>query len=306
MNNLDSIAEQIRKSLAAKDRAREQMLPLCRDSIRHSSNTIRAVHRQEFDEAEELLRKARSLISDAEKAVSSNRELANGGIIRDAHKEYAEASITLALVNGKSLPSPKTLRVDDAAYLNGLGEAVGEIRRYLLDSMRRGDLSRGEELLGIMDDIYSTLVTMDYPDAITGGLRRTTDMVRGVLERTRSDLTLTMRQEELEKRLVSLPVDIPASIEEAMSEKDMPETKTNEPVLDDKQMDIYEALIEWRQKRATEENLTENIIARNSMLKEIIRINPSNMHELMEIKGFGERRANKYGRDIMRILKKQP
>jgi len=253
-----------------------------------------------------LLRKARSLISDAEKAVSSNRELANGGIIRDAHKEYAEASITLALVNGKSLPSPKTLRVDDAAYLNGLGEAVGEIRRYLLDSMRRGDLSRGEELLGIMDDIYSTLVTMDYPDAITGGLRRTTDMVRGVLERTRSDLTLTMRQEELEKRLVSLPVDIPASIEEAMSEKDMPETKTNEPVLDDKQMDIYEALIEWRQKRATEENLTENIIARNSMLKEIIRINPSNMHELMEIKGFGERRANKYGRDIMRILKKQP
>jgi len=306
MNNLDSIAEQIRKSLAAKDGAREQMLPLCRDSIRHSSNAIRAVHRQEFDEAEELLRKARSLISDAEKAVNSNRELANGGIIRDAHKEYTEASITLALVNGKSLPSPKTLRVDDAAYLNGLGEAVGEIRRYLLDSMRRGDLSRGEELLGIMDDIYSTLVTMDYPDAITGGLRRTTDMVRGVLERTRSDLTLTMRQEELEKRLVSLPVDIPASIEEAMSEKDMPETKTNEPVLDDKQMDIYEALIEWRQKRATEENLTENIIARNSMLKEIIRINPSNMHELMEIKGFGERRANKYGRDIMRILKKQP
>jgi len=306
MDNLDSIAEQIRKSLAAKDEAREKMLPLCRDSIRHSSNAIRAVHRQEFSEAEELLRKARSLISDAEKAVSGNQELANGGLVRDAHKEFAEASITLALVNGKSLPTPKALRVDDAAYLNGLGEAVGEIRRYLLDGMRRGDLSRGEELLGIMDDIYSTLVTMDYPDAITGGLRRTTDMVRGVLERTRSDLTLTIRQQELEKKLINIPADIPTSIEEAMSEKDMPEPKMEEPALDSNQMDVYDALIEWRQRRATEENLTTNIIARNSMLREIIRINPSNIHELMEIKGFGERRANKYGKDIMKILKKQP
>ena len=87
------------------------------------------------------------------------------------------------------------------AYLHGLGDAVGELRRYLLDSMRKGDLSRGEEFLAAMDDIYNILVTMDYPDALTGGLRRVTDMVRGVLERTRSDLTLTMRQNELEKRL---------------------------------------------------------------------------------------------------------
>lgn len=305
MNNLDSIAEEIRKKLSAKDEAREKMLPLCRDSIRHSSNAIRAVHRQEFKEAEESLRTAREFITNAEKAVTGNRELANGGLIRDAHKEYAEASITLALVNGKSLPTPRALKVDDAAYLNGMGEAAGEIRRYLLDSMRKGDLSRGEELLGIMDDIYSTLVTMDYPDAITGGLRRTTDMVRGVLERTRSDLTLTIRQQELEKRLASLPGDIPASIEEVMSEEEVSGPKTDEPALDNKQTAIYESLIEWRQRKATEDNLTENIIARNSMLKEIIRINPSNIHELMEIKGFGERRANKYGRDIMKILKRR-
>ena len=102
---------------------------------------------------------------------------------------------------GKQLPSPDELSIDAAAYLNGLGEAVGELRRYLLDSMRRGDLSRGEELLAAMDDIYSVLVTMDFPDAITGGLRRTTDMVRGVLEKTRSDLTLVIRQKDLENRL---------------------------------------------------------------------------------------------------------
>ena len=306
MNNLESITEQIRKSLSVKDEAREKMLPLCRDSIRHSSNAIRAVHRQEFKQASELLQKARSLITDAEKAVAGTRELASTGLIRDAHKEFAEATITLALVNGKDLPNPKALGVDAAAYLNGMGEAVGEMRRYLLDSLRRGDLSRGEELLGVMDDIYSTLVTMDYPDAITSGLRRTTDMVRGVLERTRSDLTLTIRQQELEKKLVNLPDNIPASIEEAMSEENVPpDAQPEEPVLDGNQMDVYDELIAWRQKRATEENLTTNIIARNSMLKEIININPSNIRELMEVKGFGERRANKYGRDIIKILKKR-
>jgi translin len=304
MNNLESIAEQIRKNLSVKDEAREKMLPLCRDSIRFSGNAIRAVHRQEFKEAADLLQNARSLISEAEKAVAGNRELASGGMIRDAHKEFAEATITLAVVNDKPLPDPTSLGVDAAAYLNGLGEAAGELRRYLLDSMRKGDLSRGEELLSVMDDIYSTLVTMDYPDAITGGLRRTTDMVRGVLERTRSDLTLTMRQQDLEKKLGSLPDAISASIEEAMSEESLSGTQPEEPTLDSGQMDVYNALVEWREKRATEENLTASMIARNSALKEIIKMNPSRISELMEIKGFGERRANKYGRDIIKILKK--
>jgi translin len=304
MNNLESIAEQIRKNLSVKDEAREKMLPLCRDSIRFSGNAIRAVHRQEFKEAADLLQNARSLISEAEKAVAGNRELASGGMIRDAHKEFAEATITLAVVNDKPLPDPTSLGVDAAAYLNGLGEAAGELRRYLLDSMRKGDLSRGEELLSVMDDIYSTLVTMDYPDAITGGLRRTTDMVRGVLERTRSDLTLTMRQQDLEKKLGSLPDAISDSIEEAMSEESLSGTQPEEPTLDSGQMDVYNALVEWREKRATEENLTASMIARNSALKEIIKMNPSRISELMEIKGFGERRANKYGRDIIKILKK--
>ncbi len=179
-------------------------MPLCREVIRYSSQAIRAVHRQEFDQARELLKTARNLLDEAEQAISESYELSNIGFLRDAQKEYAEGCLTLALVTGESPPDPNELRVDSAAYLNGLGEAVGELRRYLLDSMRRGDLSRGEELLSAMDDIYSVLVTMDFPDAITGGLRRTTDMVRGVLERTRSDLTLVIRQKELEERLEKL------------------------------------------------------------------------------------------------------
>ena len=200
-DNLDSIAEQIRLSFSAKDAAREKVLPLCREVIRHCSQAIRAIHRQEFDQAKELLGAARNLLDEVFQAMVSCSELGYTGFVRDAQKEFAEGSITLALVAGEQLPSPDELGIDAAAYLNGLGEAVGELRRYLLDSMRKGNLSRGEELLAAMDDIYSVLVTMDFPDAITGGLRRTTDMVRGVLERTRSDLTLVIRQKYLENRL---------------------------------------------------------------------------------------------------------
>jgi len=200
-DNLDTIAEQIRLGFSAKDAAREKALPLCRDAIRHCSQAIRAVHRQEFDKAKELLQSARKLLAEAEQAVTAYSELSHAGFVRDAQKEFAEGSITLALVTGKRLPDPIELSVDAAAYLNGLGEAVGELRRYLLDGIRHGNLSRGEELLLAMDDIYNVLVTMDFPDAITGGLRRTTDMVRGVLERTRSDLTLVIRQKDLENRL---------------------------------------------------------------------------------------------------------
>lgn len=199
--NLDLIADQLRQSLSAIDTAREKTLPLYRDAIRHCSNAIRAVHRQESDQAIKLLDLAGDLLDEAKQSVAASPELGHAGFIRDAQKEFAEGSLFLALVSGQPLPTPDELDTDPAAYLNGLGEAVGELRRYLMDSIRKGDLSRGEELLNAMDDIYNVLVTMDFPDTITGGLRRTTDMVRGVVERTRSDLTLVLRQKELENRL---------------------------------------------------------------------------------------------------------
>ncbi len=206
-DNLEPIADRIRDELTAKDAAREKVLPRCRDAIRHCSQAIRAVHRQEFDKAEELLKGARNLLGEAENACSAYSELGYAGFVRDAQKEFAEGSITLALVTGKPLPTPEELGVDVVAYLKGMGEAVGELRRYLLDSLRKGDLSNGEELLAAMDDIYNTLVTMDFPDAITGGLRHTTDMVRGVLERTRSDLTLAMGQKGVVDKLDELSTE---------------------------------------------------------------------------------------------------
>ncbi|MFC1917737.1 haloacid dehalogenase [Chloroflexota bacterium] len=200
-DNVDTIAEELRRNLTEKDAAREKSIQLCRDAIRNCSQAIRVVHRQEFTRAEELLETARSLIDEAQHIFSVHSEFSNTGFIRDAQKELVEGHVVLALVTGKMIPAPEILKVDVAAYLNGLGEAVGEMRRYLLDGMRKGDLSRGEEILSAMDDIYSMLVTMDFPEAITGGLRRTTDMVRGVLERTRSDLTLAISQKRLEAKL---------------------------------------------------------------------------------------------------------
>lgn len=200
-DKLDSIADKIRANFLAKDAAREKALPLCREAIRCCSRAIRAIHRQEFDSAEDKLGKARQLIGEAQNSIATCSELKNSGFLWNAQKEFAEGSITLALITQKSLPSPDELGIDCASYLNGLGEAVGELRRYILDSLRKGDLSRGEDLLQAMDGIYDVLVTMDFPDAITGGLRHTTDMVRGVLERTRSDLTLVIQQKSLEDKL---------------------------------------------------------------------------------------------------------
>ena len=205
-DNLEKIADQIRKTFTIRDAAREKTLPLCRETIRHCSLSIRAIHRQEFDQAMKSLLTAQDLLCQIAEAVKNFPELSQMGFVRDAQKEFAEGSATFALVTGRKIPTPQELNVDPAAYLNGIGEAVGELRRYLLDSMRKGDLSQGEALLGSMDDIYSVLVTIDFPDAITGSLRHTTDNVRGILEKTRSDLTLAMGQKELELKLAGVPV----------------------------------------------------------------------------------------------------
>lgn len=202
--NLDAIAEEIRVYLTSKDKAREKTLSLGREVIRFCSIAIRAVHRGEYDIATRHLQSARSLLRQIKRDLRIHPDLLESGIVNDAQKEFAEGSATLALVTDQPLPTPQFLEVTYASYLNGLGEAVGEMRRHLLDSLRKGDLARNEKLLSEMDDIYGVLVTMDFPDAMTGGLRRTTDMVRGVLEKTRGDFTLALRQRELEERLQAL------------------------------------------------------------------------------------------------------
>jgi translin len=199
--SLDAIMEGVRENFAAKNQAREAALPLCREAIRLSANAIRAVHRDDFDTADQLVSKAGAQLQTARGSLTGHPDIYHAGFVHDAQKEYAEASITLSLIAGRDFPTPESLEVEQAAFLNGMGEAVGELRRHLLDTLRSGDVSKCEDWLRAMDDMYSVLVTVDYPDAMTAGLRRTTDSVRGILEKTRGDLTLSVQQRRLEQRL---------------------------------------------------------------------------------------------------------
>ncbi|MDP6494479.1 MAG: haloacid dehalogenase, partial [Dehalococcoidia bacterium] len=152
--SLERIAEEARKAFSVKDIAREQALRLCREVIRNSANTIRAVHRREMMDAGRTLDSGRALLTEVSLTLAEHSDLSHAGLVHDAQKEFAEASITLALVGGKTLPSPAELKVNHSAYLNGLGEAAGEMRRYLLDTLRSDELARCEEILDMMDDIY--------------------------------------------------------------------------------------------------------------------------------------------------------
>jgi translin len=204
MEGLDSLGEQMHAVLRAKNAARDRALEQSRTLIRHCSIAIRSVHRDEGPAAAQELDMARSQAAALRAGLTAYPDLYYAGYTQDALKELAEASIFFALVNEQPLPTPESLGVEVAAYLNGLGEAAGELRRRCLDTLRKGDTAGAERLLAMMDDIYSLLVTLDYPDGLTGGLRRTTDMVRGVSERTRGDLTLTLRLEAAEKAAAAL------------------------------------------------------------------------------------------------------
>jgi translin len=198
---LAALGEVVRGDLDDANRAREIALAACRRTIRACGSSIRAVHLLRPDDALRLADEAGAALREAQVALAPFPSLVGSGPLHDAAKEYAEARLTAAMVADRPLPSPGALDVPAAAWLNGLAEAASELRRHLLDRLREGDLARGEALLAVMDEAYGLLVTMDYPDAVSGGLRRTTDALRAVLERTRGDLTITLVQSRLQAAL---------------------------------------------------------------------------------------------------------
>jgi translin len=199
---IQSIGEDLVRVLEAKNGARERALANSRTTIRHCAHSIRASHRGDMDAARYLLSQAGDLVGGTRTEIlSTHPDIYWAGYVQDAQKEYAEASIVYAVIADEPMPDAVTLHVEPAAYLNGLGEAAGEMRRYVLDRIRHGEVERCEHALGIMEEIYSLLVIVDFPDAITNGLRRTTDMVRGVLERTRGDVTFAIQQRQLTEAL---------------------------------------------------------------------------------------------------------
>lgn len=203
MDELNAIADALYAAMSAKNAARDMAITRSRETIRHCAEAIRAIHRREWANAESKLATARAASEELRAGVSAHPDLYYSGYLQDALKEVVEAFCTYAMIKGEPLPTPQALDVESDTYLNGLAEAATELRRFILDILRRddGDSADAERLLDAMDAVYDKLVTFDFPDAITGGLRRQTDVVRGVLERTRGDVTTSFRQQRLQAAL---------------------------------------------------------------------------------------------------------
>jgi len=199
--DLESLSQGFHDRFDAKTAARERALPAARRSIRASANAIRAIHRDELDAAKGLIAESRTALQEGIDAVTEHPDVRVAGYLQDAEKEYAEANITYALVTNGSLPPPADLGIGDAPFLNGIAEAIGEGRRHILDLLRVGDVERAQLILDAMEDMYGLLVTMDYPDAITMNLRRSTDVARSLIEKTRGDLSIAFVQRDMHDAL---------------------------------------------------------------------------------------------------------
>jgi translin len=207
-DQIETIGRDAIQYFSLKHAARERALPKSRTAIRYCANSIRASHRQDFTTAAHLIAQAGALLAEMRSDLQEQQDIYFAGFVQDAQKEYIEAVSFCAFAQHQPLPTPEGLHIGYAAYLNGLGEAIGELRRYLLDQLRRGNIDQCEILLTYMDDIYAMLISIDFPEAITSGLRRTTDAGRGILEKTRGDLTAAVIQGQLQHSMRELQAEL--------------------------------------------------------------------------------------------------
>ena len=200
------LSDTVHESFEVRNQARDKAFMQTRKVIQHAAHAIRAIHRMEVDVADGFLNDARQLVEQLRRDLSDHPDLFYAGYTQDALKEYVEAHVTCALIRGQELPLPYEIDVEPAIYLNGLAEVVGELRRRTLDTLRQGYSTEVERLLSLMDEIYALLITIDYPDALTNGLRRQTDLARGIVERTRGDVTISLREQRLTQSMKELAI----------------------------------------------------------------------------------------------------
>lgn len=221
MDRFSTISEFVHQVFDVRNRARDKALTNARQVIRQSSQAIRAIHRMEIETANLHLAEAQALVNQLKSELAEHPDLFYTGYTQDALKEYVEAKITCALIQNQEIPLPSEIDVEAAVYLNGLAEVVGELRRRCMDILRQGYSDDAERLLGLMDEIYSLLITVDYPDALTNGLRRQTDLARGIVERTRGDITISIRENRLTEAMQQLS--------QQLLKEELPEFQANLP-----------------------------------------------------------------------------
>jgi len=208
VSDIQAIIQEINQDFSSKTVVRDRTLQRSRQLIAHCANAIRAIHRSDIEQADQLLAMAKEIATEMIAEAQQFADIYHAGYTQDALKELAEAYLTQAFIQGKPLPAPGDLQIENAAYINGLAETVGELRRYALDALRRGRVEVSEQMLDLMDEIYTGLVTVDFPAAITSGLRRQTDIARSILERTRGDVTTAIRQEAMKQTLAAFELRV--------------------------------------------------------------------------------------------------
>ncbi|HET8686041.1 MAG TPA: haloacid dehalogenase [Methanosarcina sp.] len=202
---LEEISARIRKNFEAKDSIREEGLKVSREVVRECRTASFALHGQDFEKADKSIKTAGKALEKLEALFEGHADIYHAGFVEHAQQEYSEVSVLSSLLKeGDKFPSPEELKVEYAAYLNGLGDVVGELRRHVLDLIREESFEKAEVFLGIMENIHAVLMDFDYPDAITRGLRRKTDVSRSVIEKTRGDVVNAIGQKKLETAMRNL------------------------------------------------------------------------------------------------------
>ena len=201
MEELNKIIEEIIKRFEKKDKIRERSLKLTRQAVRLSGEAIKAIHRGQSDVAESKLSDVRKILQETMEIVSDHLTPFHTRILETAQQEYVEASLLDAIVNNKKIHSPEELGVSDLSFLLGLGDVVGELRRYILDSIRSGSISEAERIFEVMDSIYYSLMSIDFPKGLIPNLRRKVDTARILLEKTHGELTGVLHREKLRSEI---------------------------------------------------------------------------------------------------------
>lgn len=204
MPSLNDLAGTMLASFESKDSAREEALSISREVVRFCSAAIRSVHRGDGPKAERLMDEAHESLEKIHNILRDHQDIRYAGFIDVAEQEYAEARSVYSITTRHEILTPEEIGVDLVNYLSGLGDTTGELRRHILDLIRQGRSEEGEYFLDVMEEIYHLLMLFDYPEAITRGLRRKSDLARSMLERTRGDLTNAMEMSKVEASLRKL------------------------------------------------------------------------------------------------------
>lgn len=199
---LNNIFSEITEKLDDIDRDREDILKISREIVRHCSIAIKSIHRKEFDVYRDKIKEIKSNHENLLTFVKKHPMLFSG-YIKTPEQEYMEAVCLYAIINDQELPSPTDYNVDSVNYLLGLADVIGELRRHILDKIRRDEIDDLEKVLDTMSEIYSHLFAIDYPKGITQDLRRKTDVARGIIEKTRGDISLSLQINRLNKNLIN-------------------------------------------------------------------------------------------------------